>query len=449
MELMLFLIGTLAGMALGIIVHRRYSRQHKVNEFLRYARMHQEHGVNLKPLLNKLSHYTADILGAKSVQFFVKMELSGKDLLVGKAKNTKIPQKDIDILDKIVGKSARKSVLFIWPKDKNKSDHKLSRMFKSHNWNLVVPLKMRDRIIGYIFIGQPRKSHYKMGSIGTLRRTYDSFMLAISSATAIYNANEINNTLEQRIKNATKDLQRANDHLRKVDESKDEFLSMASHQLRTPLTSIKGYISMVIDGDAGETTEMQKKFLSEAFSSSERMVHIVSDFLNVSRLQTGKFVLDKTTGNLGIIVAKESEILSASAESRGLKLELEIADNIPDSYADFDKLRQVIMNMVDNAIYYSKPNTKITVSVAKIGNKLEFGVDDNGIGVPKAEQAGLFGKFYRAVNARQQRPDGTGVGLYLAKKVVLSHKGNVIYKSKASGGSVFGFWIPIVGSPDK
>ena len=148
-------------------------------------------------------------------------------------------------------------------------------------------------------------------------------------------------------------------------------------------------------------------------------------------------------------MAKESEILSASAESRGLKLELEIADNIPDSYADFDKLRQVIMNMVDNAIYYSKPNTKITVSVAKIGNKLEFGVDDNGIGVPKAEQAGLFGKFYRAGNARQQRPDGTGVGLYLAKKVVLSHKGNVIYKSKASGGSVFGFWIPIVGSPDK
>ena len=446
---MLFVIGILIGVGLGILLHKHYSRQYKINDFLRYTRMHQEYGTDIKSLLNKLSRYTADILGAKSVQFFVKMDLSGKDLLVGKAKNTKIPQKDIELLDDIAGDSSKKSTLFIRPNDKYKSGDELLRMFKSHNWNLVVPLKMRDQVIGYVFIGQPKKTHYKIGSIDTLRQTYDGFVLAISSAMAIHNANEINNTLEQRIKNATKDLQRANDHLRKIDESKDEFLSMASHQLRTPLTSIKGYISMVIDGDAGKTTKMQKKFLSEAFSSSERMVHIISDFLNVSRLQTGKFVLDKTAGNLGNIVLREYEILSTSAESRGLKLELNIEDDIPDSYADFDKLRQVIMNMVDNAIYYSKPNTKTIVGVSKIGNKLEFRVEDNGIGVPKDEQAGLFGKFYRAGNARQQRPDGTGVGLYLAKKVVTSHRGNVIFENKESGGSIFGFWIPIVDIPDK
>lgn len=449
MELMLFLIGVLAGMTLGVFVHRRYSRQHKVNEFLRYARMHQEHGADLKPLLNKLSRYTADVLGAKSVQFFIKMELSGKDLLVGKAKNTKIPPKDIEMLDKIVEKSAKKSILLIRPKNKQKSGQEVLRMFKSHNWHLVVPLKMSNQVIGYIFVSPPKRGHYKFGSIEALKRTYDGFVLAISSATAIYNANKINNTLEQRVKNATKDLQRANDHLRKVDESKDEFLSMASHQLRTPLTSIKGYISMVIDGDAGKTTKMQKKFLSEAFSSSERMVHIISDFLNVSRLQTGKFMLNKTSGNLGNIVAKEVELLVPAAESRGLKLELKVDEDIPDSYADFDKLRQVIMNMVDNAIYYSKPNTKTVVSLAKAGSKLEFRVKDNGIGVPKDEQAGLFGKFYRAGNARQQRPDGTGVGLYLAKKVVMSHRGNVIFESQEDGGSVFGFRIPIIETPSE
>lgn len=267
-------------------------------------------------------------------------------------------------------------------------------------------------------------------------------MIALNSAIAIYAVKDINSTLEQRISNATQDLRRANQHLQSIDTSKDDFLSMASHQLRTPLTSIKGYISMVIDGDAGEINEQQQKFLTEAFLSSDRMVRVVNDFLNVSRLQTGKFVLDKTKENLAEMVCHEADILRQTAKTRDLKLKLSIDKNTPSIEADHGKLRQVVMNMIDNAIYYSPANTTIEVSLKNKKDRVEFTVKDQGIGVPKEEQAELFTKFYRAANARKQRPDGTGVGLYLAKKIINTHNGGIIFSSKEKQGSTFGFWLP-------
>ena len=110
---------------------------------------------------------------------------------------------------------------------------------------------------------------------------------------------------------------------------------------------------------------------------------------------------------------------------------------------DVEKIRQVVMNMIDNAIYYSKPNSKVIVSAVKNGNFVEFTVKDTGIGVPKSEQKDLFSKFFRGTNARKKRPDGTGVGLFLARKAVLSHGGEMIFLSEEGKGSTFGFRLPI------
>src|SRR5690606_31430711 len=118
----------------------------------------------------------------------------------------------------------------------------------------------------------------------------NELVIAVQNARSVQALRDLNANLEQRINDATKELRKNNTQLKQADEAKDEFVSMASHQLRTPLTSVKGYISMVLEGDAGAITPMQKKLLEEAFTSSERMVHLIGDFLNVSRLQTGKFV---------------------------------------------------------------------------------------------------------------------------------------------------------------
>lgn len=250
--------------------------------------------------------------------------------------------------------------------------------------------------------------------------------------------------LQQQIDAATKELRKANAELQRIDDSKDEFVSMASHQLRTPLTSIKGYISMVLEGDAGELNREQRKLLQEAFTSSERMVGLIGDFLNVSRLQNGRFSIDRSTAvNLADLVAEEISNVDEIAKSRGIGIAYHKPAGFPVLYLDEDKIRQVIMNYLDNAVYYSPDSKVVTVRLYKSDGMAVMEVVDRGMGVPKSVQKRLFTKFFRADNAVKQRPDGTGIGLYLAKMVTTGHGGKVLFESTEGKGSTFGFRLPI------
>lgn len=308
---------------------------------------------------------------------------------------------------------------------------------------LALPLVSANEAIGYYMLGEHKLGGYTKQDKGALEAIANELVIAVQNARSIQALRELNANLEHRIDDATKELRKSNEQLREADLAKDEFVSMASHQLRTPLTSIKGYISMVLEGDVGDITPMQSKLLSEAFTSSERMVHLISDFLNVSRLQTGKFMLDPTLTNLADLVDEEVDGLRATAKARSLKLQFRKPSRFPSLYVDGGKIHQVIMNFIDNAIYYSAEGTTIIVRLAVEGGSVVFEVHDTGIGVPKSEQSRLFTKFFRATNARRQRPDGTGIGLFLAKKVIVSHGGSMVFESVEGEGSTFGFRLPI------
>jgi len=217
---------------------------------------------------------------------------------------------------------------------------------------------------------------------------------------------------------------------------------MASHQLRTPLTSVKGYVSMVLDGDGGQINETQRKLLTQSFLSAQRMVYLISDLLNVSRLKTGKFVIEPAESHLDRVIEEEVEQLAETVKGRGLEMEYHKPENFPALMLDETKIRQVIMNFIDNAIYYTPSGGHIDVYLVDKPDSIEFTVVDNGIGVPKHEQHHLFTKFYRAKNARNARPDGTGLGIFMAKKVVIAQGGAVIFKSVEHKGSTFGFTFP-------
>ena len=253
----------------------------------------------------------------------------------------------------------------------------------------------------------------------------------------------MNKILQRRIDESTKELRFSNRQLQRLDEAKNEFISMASHQLRTPLTSIKGYLDMILEGDLGKISPTQRAVLREAFSSSERMVRLINDFLNVSRLQTGRFAIDKQKIDIARVLRDEILLLQVVADQRSVELNVKIDKKIPLATIDSEKIRQVMLNMIDNAIYYSNPHAKVAITLKNSDKVIEFTVKDSGIGVPKAEQARLFSKFFRGVNARKRRPDGTGVGLFLAKKVVLSHDGEMIFESEEGKGSTFGFKLPV------
>ena len=234
-------------------------------------------------------------------------------------------------------------------------------------------------------------------------------------------------------------LQKTNEKLKALDETKDEFISMASHQLRTPLTSVKGYLSMVLEGDAGDVSEMQHKLLDQAFISSQRMVYLIADLLNVSRLRTGKFVIEPIASNLADLVEGELGQLIGTAKSHNLELTYNKPANFPILMLDETKIRQVVMNFADNAIYYTPSGGHIKVEVEDKPKTVEFRVTDDGLGVPKAEQHHMFTKFYRAGNAKKARPDGTGLGLFMAKKVIAAQGGSIIFNSVEGKGSTFGF----------
>ena len=306
-----------------------------------------------------------------------------------------------------------------------------------------MPLLRDKSVVGMLCLGDHLTSTYTHRDVRVLETISDELVIAIQNALSVQAVTDLNENLQQRIDSATRELRASNAQLQKLDESKDEFISMASHQLRTPLTSIKGYISMLMDGDAGKVTNDQKHLLEEAFISSERMVRLIGDFLNVSRLQTGKFMVDKHPLSLAKIVAQEIEGLGPNANARGLQFIYNEPKNIPLMQLDENKIQQVIMNFSDNAIYYSKENSTIKIKLEIVGDNVEFTVKDTGIGVPKDEQDQLFNKFFRATNARKQRPDGTGVGLFLAKKVIDAHDGQIIFHSTEGKGSTFGFRLPL------
>jgi signal transduction histidine kinase len=393
---------------------------------------------DLRGLLQRAATEIAATLKAEQAFFYVQYN-HVHHVCAGTSKSASLPSSDAHYLNEYVDQNGDEVLV----RDLLASDHPLRRLMIGYKIAILVPLMKKKRVLGYLALGEQLSSGYTSRDIKTLGSVTDSLVIAVQNALSVQEVKDTNAHLQQKIDTATVELRTSNARLKRLDAAKDEFLSMASHQLRTPLTSVKGYLSMMIDGDVGKISATQRQVLEEAFSSSERMVHLIHDFLNVSRLQTGKFMLEFGDVNLAQLVAEEVKGLDRVAMSRSMKLDFINTAGDDILRLDDTKIRQVVMNYIDNAIYYSHPDTTITIELSKSADDIVLKVKDTGIGVPKAEQAHLFGKFYRATNARKQRPDGTGVGLYLAKKIITAHGGDVLFSSKPGKGSTFGFWLPL------
>jgi signal transduction histidine kinase len=294
--------------------------------------------------------------------------------------------------------------------------------------------------LGYLAVGDKRSGNpYSTQDVRALDTLSSELVIAIQNALHYEEIQRFNEALQGRVDEATRKYRRANEKLKALDETKDDFISMASHQLRTPLTSVKGYLSMVLEEDAGKINATQRKMLGQAFISSQRMVYLIADLLNVSRLKTGKFVIEPAPTNLAEMVSEEIDQLVETAAGKGIQLTYKKPKEFPTLMLDETKTRQVVMNFVDNAIYYTPSGGHIAVELAETPTSVELKVVDDGIGVPASEQHHLFTKFYRARNAQKARPDGTGLGLFMAKKVILAQGGSIIFESTEGKGSTFGF----------
>ena len=401
--------------------------------------------VDLDSLLNKASAILENNLKASSCSFYIRDTSYFKSRMIGSYKN-KINDTDMETLQNLTSK-LHKKVHSTEYETQESNEFELNNVLKKYGIEIVArlvsTLEFEVKGIGYIFLAPKRNgSPYTNQDLKILEIIANELVIAVENVLRFEEIEQFNVTLQKKIDEATNELKRSNDKLKALDEAKDEFVSMASHQLRTPLTSIKGYISMVLEEDAGKINPTQKQMLGQAMFSSQRMVYLISDLLNVSRLKTGKFIIEAKPVYLPDLVESELSQLYDGANAKNITLSFDKPKKFTMMNLDDMKIRQVVMNFTDNAIYYTPNGGKITLALKDKKDSIEFTVKDTGIGVPKNEQHKLFAKFYRADNARKARPDGTGLGLFMAKKVIIAQGGSLLFSSKEGKGSTFGFSFP-------
>lgn len=230
---------------------------------------------------------------------------------------------------------------------------------------------------------------------------------------------------------------------KEVDQMKTDFVSLVSHQLRTPLTAIRWNLEMLLGGDIGRISKAQKEIVSQVLSSNERMIKLISTLLNISRIESGKLTVEVVEVELNhLLGGLEAE---CNANEKGQKLELILLDEELVARVDVEILRNIVSNFVSNASKYSPPDSTIRVKLSRKGDNYEISVSDQGYGIPAAEQRKIFGKFFRASNVRKYDADGTGMGLYISSLLAKLLGGKIEFESKVGQGSTFSVMLPIRG----
>ncbi len=236
---------------------------------------------------------------------------------------------------------------------------------------------------------------------------------------------------------------------RAIDKAKTEFVSLASHQLRTPLTSINWYTEMILSGDAGKVTADQKKYLEEIYKGNQRMVTLVNSLLNVSRLELGTFAIEPKIVNIKKLAEQEIKALLPQTRKKNIKITTNYSDGIDKYKADPRLLAIIFQNLLSNAVKYNNEGGKVDLKIAKRKYDILITVSDNGYGIPKKQHKNIFTKLFRADNVRQMDTEGTGLGLYIIKEIVDQVGGSIKFDSVEGKGTTFYVSLPLEGMKKK
>ncbi len=324
---------------------------------------------------------------------------------------------------------------------------------------IVVPLNVKNKNIGLLALGAKESGDmYNSEDLQILDTISAQLGVSINNAQLYTEVKDFNVKLRKEIVRATSKLQttnnrlqimanrlaQANDQLRKLDNAKTEFISIASHQLRTPLTAVKGFVSLLLEGSYGKLSKEIKSTLNKVYLSNERLIQLVEDLLNVSKIEAGRMDYQFEKTQLIDVCRELFDTFIIRAKERRLKLELKISSKkIPEVMTDRNKIREVISNLIDNAIKYTLKGGVI-VKITSSNNRVQIAIIDTGIGVPAEETPYLFQKFSRGKDISRLNTGGTGLGLHVGKKIMEALHGKIWLESAGTNkGSTFFIEVPI------
>ncbi len=295
-----------------------------------------------------------------------------------------------------------------------------------------VPLIAKGRVVGAMNLASHRRRTFTKEDIDLLASIGGQIGVAIENA-----------RLYQESKTSYEKLQRVYEELKSLDRMKDEFLSNVSHELKTPLVSIRGYSELMYDEKIGSLSPTQKKSLEAMLRNTDRLTRLINSLLFLSMQQMGKPEINMKPGLLVIdeIITASIADMKVQAEKKNINLEKEVSPDLM-VMGDKDRLTEVFLNLVDNAIKFTPPGGKINIKAREEESKVHITVADTGIGIPKNVIPFLFQRFYQVDASLTRKYGGVGLGLYICKSIVDAHKGDIWIESDEGKGTTMHILLP-------
>jgi signal transduction histidine kinase len=288
---------------------------------------------------------------------------------------------------------------------------------------LVVPVIREDKVMGLINLESTTSDYFTSDDVAFIKLLVGPVAIAIQNAQLFEQVKEAN-------------------------QAKTEFMDIAAHDLKLPMTSIKGYSKLLQMGAGGPLSEKQKDFLGVISNNVDRMDRLVKDLLDISRIDAGRIRLEIENVQMRDVINDVIESVQTQIENKNLILKLDVADNLPELRADYSRMVQIMTNFVSNAYKYTPEGGSILVMARPCNNGTLQGVTvtikDTGYGISAEDQAKLFTKFFRSSDQNIREEPGTGLGLSITKSMIEAHGGELVFESELGAGTSFTFTMPLV-----
>ncbi len=246
-----------------------------------------------------------------------------------------------------------------------------------------------------------------------------------------------------KIKEAEQSLVQAKIAAETANRAKSEFLANMSHELRTPLNSIIGFSDLMLDGNAGEIADMQKKFLGNISTSGKHLLSLINNILDLSKIEAGKMELNYELFGIYTTIDEIKQVISPLAQKKDIDLKIVNDGSLQEIYADRVRFKQILFNLASNAIKFTPQGGKVTISTTRVKDRAQFAIMDTGMGIPEEKKSNLFLAFTQLDSSLNRFHEGTGLGLSLVKRFVEIHGGNIWVASELGKGTVFTFELPL------